>query len=610
MDPIELTLINLFMKNVSERPGEVALRHKKNGIWQEITWRQYSENTEAVCLGLTELGLISGDRVVYITDNRPEWMYWELGAMSARVIPFGLYPNNTNLEEIAYLVNFSEAKLILCEDQEQVDKILAIKAQTPRLKRIVVIEEREIMEYNDPSLMTYREFMEIGRTCRDHHPDLFRKKVKEINKDDIAIFSLTSGTMARPKLAMLTHDNLVSLATIYQEVDPTNKDFNFISFLPTAWIGERMTSIARALRAGFRLNFPESPETALRDMREIGPNLIFSPPRLWQQMHSSIAIKMAESSWLKRIIYNKCLQTALRFASKRNERLPSTFFDRFFRTLADILVLRKLRDHLGLSRIVYLYSGGSAIGSDLFLFFLAIGVKIKQAYGLTESGAIAAIQRSDDIRLETVGPAAPGVDIKISDEGEILIRGRNVFKGYFNQPEETKKVLKDGWLWSGDKGYLDEHNHLVMIDRFGEVMRLSNGMEFSPQFIENKLKFSMYINEAIVIGHERDYVASLIQINMKTVGKWAEDQGLTYTTFSDLSQRKEVFQLIEKEVEQANKSLPEVAKIKRFLLLEKELDAEGGELTQTQKMRRRFVLKKYSHEIDRLYNVEASERII
>jgi len=592
------------MKHVSERPEEVALRHKKYGVWRELTWGEYRENAEAVCLGLVALGLNPGDRVVFITDNRPEWVYWELGAMSAKMIPFGLYPNNTDLKEIAYLLNFSEAKLILCEDQEQVDKILAIKNETPNLRRIIVIEEKEIIEYNDPLLMTYREFMKMGREYRDRNPDLFRKKNSDISKDDIAIFSLTSGTTARPKLAMLTHGNLISLATVYQEVQPTHDDLDFISFLPTAWIGERMTSIARALMAGFRLNFPESPETALRDMREIGPHLIFSPPRLWQQMYAGIAIKIAESSWLKKVIYRRCLQWATGFASRKNERQPLTLRDRFFYGLTDILVLRKLRDHLGLSRIIYLVTGGAAIGSDLFLFFLAIGVKMTQGYGLTECGAIAALQSGDDIRLETVGKAAPGVEIKISDDGVILIRGPNVFKGYFNQPEETKRVLKDGWLWSGDKGYVDEHNHLVLIDRYGEVMRLSNGMEFSPQYIENKLKFSVYINEAVVIGHEKDYVAALIQINIKTAGKWAEDHGLTYTTFSDLSQKKEIYQLVKNEVEQANKTLPKVAQIKRFLLLEKELDSEGGELTQTQKMRRSFTMKKYEREIERLYKAE------
>jgi long-chain acyl-CoA synthetase len=595
------TLTDLFLKHVSARPDEVALRHKKNGIWQEITWSDYCRNVEAVCLGFLELGLSAGERVVYITDNRPEWVYWELGAMSARLIPFGIYPDNTNLEEIAYLIRFSETKLVLCEDQEQVDKILAIYEEIPDLQRIVVIEEREVIEYTDPLLLSYKEFIQIGAACRRHHPNLFRESVKKTREDDIAFFSLTSGTTARPKLAMLTHRNLLSLGNTYQEVDPAEKDFDFISFLPTAWIGERMTSIVRALRAGFRLNFPESPETALRDMREIGPSLIFSPPRLWQQMHRDLSIRIAESSWLKRVVYNRCIRIAVKFASRGNDRQTLTFSDKFFYRAVDMLVLRKLRDHLGLSRIVYLYTGGAAIGTDLFLFFLAIGVKIKQAYGLTESGAIAALQRSDDIRLETVGPAAPGVDIKISEEGEILVRGDNVFLGYFNQPEETEKVLKDGWLWSGDKGYLDENNHLIMIDRFGEVMRLSDGGDFSPQFIENKLKFSMYINEAIVVGHEKDYVAALIQINMKTVAKWAEDHSLTYTTFSDIAQKRDVYELIRREVDQANLRLPEIAKIKRFVLLQKELDSEGGDLTQTQKMRRRFVIKKYKHEIDQLY---------
>ncbi|MBW1613564.1 MAG: AMP-binding protein [Deltaproteobacteria bacterium] len=595
------TLIGLFMKNVSGLFNEIALRHKKYGIWQEITWGEYYKKVKTVFYALTELGLKPQDKVAFLSDNRPEWMYWEVGAMCARVIPFGIYADNTNLDEIHYLMNFSEAKLVLCEDQEQVDKIISIKKKLPLLKRIIFIEEKEVIEYTDPLLISYREFMNIGTILLNRKSDYFEKMLKEINKQDIAMFSLTSGTTAKPKLAMLSHDNLVCLTDIYEEIDPTDKDFDFISFLPTAWIGERMTSVARSLRTGFRINFPESPETALRDMREIGPSLIFSPPRLWQQMYTDIEIKIADSTILKRLIYKQCLKFATKIASKANDKLALSIWDRFFYAFADVIILRKLRDHLGLSRIIYLYTGGAAIGTDLFLFFLAIGVKIKQAYGLTESGAIAAIQRSDDIRLETVGPPGPGVTIKISDEGEILIKGRNVFRGYFNQPNETKKVLKEGWLYSGDKGYLDENNHLVMIDRFGDVMVLSDGREFSPQFIENKLKFSIYITECIIVGNGKDYVGALIQVNMDTVGKFLEDQGIVYTTYTDLARKKQVFDLIEKEVDLANQSLPDVAKIKRFSLLEKELDAEGGELTQSKKMRRAFVMEKYKKEIDRLY---------
>lgn len=596
------TLIELFLKHVLERPQEVALRFKKNGVWHEITWIQYYENVEAVSLGLMETGLKIGDRVIYITDNRPEWLYWELGAMSFRFIPFGIFPDNNNLEEIAYLINFSGAKIVLCEDQEQVDKIIFIKDKIPYLKRIIVIEEREIIEYTDPLLLTYTKFMHMGKACRERYPSLFKEKAKEIEKDDIAFFTLTSGTTARPKLAVLTHENLVLLGDIYQEIDPRKEEFDFVSFLPNAWLGERMTSIVSALRAGFRVNFPESPETPLADMREIGPHLIFTTPKLCQQMYTDITIRIADSYWLNRLIYNYSLKMALRFASKRNDRKSLNFWDRFSYRVANILVLRKLRDHLGLSHLVYMYTGGSAIGNDLFLFFLAIGIQMKQVYGLTESGGIATIHRSDDICLETVGPAAPEVEIKISDEGEILVRGRNVFKGYFNQPEESRKVVKDGWLLSGDKGYLDEHNHLVMIDRFGEVMTLLGGREFSPQYIENKLKFSVYIKECIVVGHQKDYVTALIQININTVGNWAEDHGLTYTTFSNLAQKKEVYELIKKQVDNVNLGLPEVAKIRRFLLLEKELDPEDGELTQTQKIRRGFILKKYALEIDSLYS--------
>jgi long-chain acyl-CoA synthetase len=593
----------LLAYRADSNPDEVVLRHKLFGIWQEVTWKKYLERVTYCCLGLLKLGLKSGDCVAHITENRPEWLYWEFGAMSAKLIPFGLYVHSENLEEIHYLLNYCTTKAVLCEDQEQVDKILPYKKQLPHLKYIIVIKDFELFEYDDPLLLSFKSLQQLGEDALKDEPMAFNRLVQEINETDIAFLSTTSGTTSRPKLAMLSYKNLITMAKAYQQIDPSTKDFEFFSFLPTAWIGERMTSIARQLYCGgFKINFPESADTALRDLREIGPHIIFSPPLLWEQLHTDVLIKVSESTFAKRVIYKILMNLALRIKEKESMRETVGLHLKIGYTIANLLVLRKIRDHLGLSKIFYLYTGGAAISTELFLFFLALGVRIKQAYGVTETGAIATVHRSDDIRLETTGQAVPGVEIKISDDGQILVKGDNVFMGYYNAPEKTEEALKDGWFYTGDKGYLDDDQHLIMIDRLGDVMTLSAGQEFSPQFIENKLKFSSFIKSAVVFGHGKPYVVALIQIDMNAVGPWAEKKGYTYTTFADLSQKKEVYEFIQKEIEKINNGIPHVAQVKRISLLEKELDPEDEELTETQKIRRAAISKKYSDRLAKLYD--------
>lgn len=592
----------LLAYHAGSYPDEVVLRYKLHGIWLEVKWQEYLEKAKNCCFGLLKLGLKSGDCVAHITENRPEWLYWELGAMSAKLLPVGLYAHSENLEEIQYLLDFCQTKAVLCEDQEQVDKILPFKQVLTSLKHIIVIKDFELFEYDDPLLLSFDSLQQLGQEASKGEFREFNRLIQSVNDTDVAMLSTTSGTTSRPKLAMLSHKNLITMGKAYQQIDPSTKEFEFFSFLPTAWIGERMTSIARQLYCGgFKINFPESAETALRDMREIGPHIIFSPPRLWEQMHAEVLVKVSESSFVKRKTYSSLMKLAISLKEKESRKEPVGLPLKLGYAIAELLLLRKIRDHLGLSKIVYLYTGGAAISTELFLFFLALGVRIKQAYGVTETGAIATLHRSDDIRLETTGQAVAGVEVRISKEGEILVKGDNVFMGYYNAPEKTSEAMKDGWFYTGDKGYIDDDKHLIMIDRLGDVMTLSSGHEFSPQFIENKLKFSPYIKEAVVFGHERPYVVALIQIDLKTVGSWAEKQGYNYTTFSDLSQKKEVYEFIQKEVEKFNNRIPEVARVKRISLLEKEFDAEDKELTETQKIRRAAISERYADRLSKLY---------
>lgn len=601
MPELPETFPALLLYHATHSPKEVVFRHKLFGIWQETTWEVYLEKAKNCCLGLLELGLKRGDRVAHITENRPEWLFWELGAMSARLFPLGLYAHSENLEEIQYLLDFCQVKAVLCEDQEQVDKILPFKKKLASLNHIIFVKSYELLEYDDPALVSFDSLQQLGQEASKSDPTRFNNLVQSIDRNDIALLSSTSGTTSRPKLAMLSYKNLLTMAKAYQQIDPSTRGFEFFSFLPTAWIGERMTSISRQLYSGFKVNFPESAETALRDMREIGPHIIFSPPRLWEQMHTEVLVKVSESSFVKRKTYDLFMKTAIKAKERESRKQPVNLLQKLSYGIADKLLLRKIRDHLGLSKIVYLYTGGAAISTELFLFFLALGVRIKQAYGATETGAIATLHRSDDIRLETTGQPVPGAEVKISDDGEILVRGDNVFVGYFNEPVKTSEVLRDGWFHTGDKGYLDDDEHLIMIDRLGDVMELTGGREFSPQFIENKLKFSPYIKETVVFGHGRPYVVALIQIDMSTVGSWAEKQGYPYTTFADLAQKKEVYEFVKKEIEKINEKIPEIARVKKFYLLEKELDPEDEELTETKKIRRAAIARIYENRLTALY---------
>lgn len=601
------TLPSLLVKQAEARPNEIALREKEDGIWKEETWQGYLKNVKELALGLFSLGLRKGEKVCFIFDNRPQWLYTELAAMAIAAIPFGIYSDMEDLEGIQYLLGFSDAKFVIVENQEQTDKVLAIKERLPQLKGIIVDDFDELRGYSDPLLMEFSQVQERGRVIDNQSPDLFRKHLERLVPDDIVMLSTTSGTTSRPKLAMLTHKNLITMARGLNQVDPSSSGDNYFSFLPPAWIGEREFTIALALVCGLTVNFPEKSETVQRDMREIGPQTLLCPPRIWEKMVAEIQVKMIDSTPLKKKLFHFFMRKGEEITARKFKNSPITAPLKIWSSIGWMLVYRKIIDHLGISRCRHVYTGGAALGPDVFKFFQSLGLNIKQLYGQTEVSGISVAQRDNEVKLETVGKPLPGTEIKISDEGEILTRGEVVFKGYYKRPEATAEALRDGWMHSGDQGYLDGHGHLIIIDRLGEVMKLSDGSKFSPQFIENKLKFSPYIREAIVIGDGREYVAALIQIDMVVTGKWAESHQIPHTTFRDLSQKKEIYALIKDEVQKANSDLPKVARVNRFILLDKELDAEDGEITQTQKVRRRAVTQKYEKLIEVLYSNEESE---
>jgi long-chain acyl-CoA synthetase len=595
------TFPKLLARN-AERFGDrkVAMREKEFGIWQEFSWKDYHEHVKYFSLGLVSLGLNAGDKVAIIGDNRPEWVWAEVAAQAAGAVPLGLYQDST-LKEVAYVIDHSDSTFVVAEDQEQVDKILDMREQLPKVRYIVYTDPRGMRSYKEPFLLDFKEVENFGRELEQREPGLYERKVAASKIEDLALICYTSGTTGFPKGAMLSFRNLLTMAANLMEVDPKGEKDEFVSFLPLAWIGEQMMCLSSALLTGFTVNFPEKPETVQENIREIGPTVMFSPPRIWENMTSTVQVKVMDASRLKRAMYDWAVPVGYEYAETVFRKRKPSFALLLRHRLAYYLVFRALKDRLGLLRIRTASTGGAALGPDVFKFFNAMGVNLKQIYGQTEISGISCIHREGDINFDSVGKPIPETEIALSETGEILSRSPSVFIGYYKNPEETEKTLSGGWLHSGDAGYFTEDGQLIVIDRVKDVMHLNDGTRFSPQFIENKLKFSPYIKECVCLGHEQDYIASMICIDYANVGKWAEGRRISYTTYTDLAGKPEVVDLIAKETAKVNETLPATTRIRKFLLLYKELDADDDELTRTRKVRRAFVGDRYRHVIEGMY---------
>jgi long-chain acyl-CoA synthetase len=494
----------------------------------------------------------------------------------------------------------------VAEDQEQVDKVLESQARLPQVRKVLFHDPRGLGKYDDPLLLDLREVERMGARRAAENRGEFEALVEATLPDDVAILSTTSGTTGKPKLAMLTHRNLVAMAKSFCAVEPLAAGDEFLSFLPLPWIGEQMIAVACALWVGFTVNFPEEPETAQQDLREIGPHMLFSPPRIWENMVSDVQVKVEDSSRLKRAVFAWAMRKGTQAADLRLAKRPLRGALAIESRLAELVCFLWVKDKLGLRRLERGYTGGAALGPDIFRFFHALGVNLKQIYGQTEVSGISVLHRDGDIKFQTVGLPVPGTEIRIADDGEILTKSPAVFTGYYENPEATAETLEDGWLHSGDAGYLDSDGHLIVIDRAKDVMTLADGTRFSPQFIENKLKFSPYVREAVVFGGDWPMVTAMITIDFANAGKWAEKKQLPYTTFTDLSQKPEIYALVREHVLRMNEDLPAAARIRRFLLLHKELDADDAELTRTRKVRRGFIAERYRLLVDALYGGDSS----
>jgi len=490
--------------------------------------------------------------------------------------------------------------VVVAEDQEQVDKILEMIDRLPKILAVVYDDPRGLRSYKHPLLMSLDSLKERGRTL---DPARFDASVGAGSGEDLALICYTSGTTGFPKGAMLSFRNLLTMALSLNEVDQRRESDEFVSFLPLAWIGEQMMSIATALAVGFTVNFPEEPETSAENIREIGPHVLFGPPRFWENLTSMVQVKIMDTTRFKRFMYQRWMPVGYKLAELRFEgRTPSSGW-RFLYWLGRVFLFRALKDRLGVSRLRSASTGGAALGPDVFRFFHAIGVPLRQIYGQTEISGISCIHPDDAIKFHTVGKPIPGTEVRISERGEILSRSPAVFVGYYKNEEATRATLTEGWLHSGDAGYLED-GQLVVIDRLKDVLRLGDGTQFSPQFIENRLKFSPYVKEAVVIGQDKPYLSALVCIDQGIVGKWAEKEKISYTTYTDLSAKPRVYDLLQKEIDGVNRTLPAAAKIRKFVLLYKELDADDEELTRTRKVRRAFVEERYKSIIAALYGDE------
>ncbi|CAD7841009.1 MAG: Long-chain-fatty-acid--CoA ligase (EC 6.2.1.3) [Olavius algarvensis Delta 4 endosymbiont] len=606
---LEFSIPQLLRWRVKSTGEKVALREKDFGCWNSYTWDQYYDYVRKVGLGLQKVGLQKGDIIALIGDNIPEMLFIALGAQSIGAISAGIY-QTTMPDEISQLLQYMNVTVVFCGDQEQVDKLVEIRDEVPEVRKVIYEDPRGMRDYRkDDWFLFIDDLYAEGDAVHQAQPEAFETLVDQGKPDDVCHLCLTSGTTGLSKGTMLTHKNYIAMGLQLSEADYLASTDEYVSFLPFAWIGEQMNSFGVAMATGITINFPESVETAMEDLKEIGPHFMFGAPRIYETIRSQIWLKIDEAYWLNRLLYNYFIKIGLQAATFRMSGKNMPLGLRFKSWLGYQMVFRPLINQIGLLRLRRAYTGGAALGPELFTFYQAIGVNLKQIYGQTEIVGIAYMHRDGDVRPDTVGKPLPGTECKISEEGEILSKSPCVTPGYYKMDDKSEELLAGGWLHSGDAGYIDEHGHLVVIDRLADVMHNKQGEMFSPMFLENKLKFSPYIKEAVIFGDQRDFVACLINIDPIVVGKWAEDRGISYTTYMDLSAKPEVAELIQEQVMEINsRAEQEHFKIRRFAVLYKLLDTDDGELTKTGKIRRKFVREKYQDLYEALYDEAISEK--
>lgn len=594
------TLPKVLLGHRESRPQEVAMRKKDFGIWNSFTWEQVYQHVKVMALGLQSLGMERGDKVCVVGDNDPEWYWAEIAVQSLGGVCVGLY-TDAMPADMEYIINDSDSIFVFSKDQEQTDKLLEIRQKIPKVGKVIYWDRTGMYGYRkEPWLLENRELMQLGRAYETQHPAFFAASVEAGNEADLAILSYTSGTTSLPKGVMISHEYLINAGVRLATAFTPRRDDEYLSFVPPAWISEQ-GMIAVWLVFGTRMNFPEEPETAMENIREIGARMFLLGPMQWQGIMSQVQMKIFDTGRIRRFLYERCLAIGYRAAEDRIKRNGGQSLRwKVLSAIANGLCLSHVRDNLGLSKLQYGLTGGSALGPDVIRWFDAIGVRIKDAYGLTELTP-ATIHRAQ-IKAGTSGPPVPGVRVKIGEHGEIFLGADKMFDGYYKKPAETRAMLVDGWIKTGDCGTFDEDGHLIVYDRLKDMLPLKGGGSYSPTYIQNRLKFSPYIKEVLVVGGaDREFLFGIITIDFDNVGRWAEKNRISYTTFVDLSQKDEIYQLIKKDVVRVNSTLPENARLVRCTMLHKEFDADEGELTKTRKLRRGFLEKRYAELIEATY---------
>jgi len=594
------TIPQIIKENHEKWGHRTAMCMKKFGVWERYNWQRYYENVKYLSLGLISLGLERGDVVCIIGDNEPEWFWGEFATQAAGGIVTGVFVDSIP-SEVKYIVAHSGAKFAIANDQEQTDKFLQIKDEVPHLKKVIYWDPKGLKNYDAPLLIGFSEVIKLGKEYEKTHPRLFEQNVEQGREDDPAFIYYTSGTTGLPKGAMITHRALISTAEGFVSRYPLHENDDLISNFPAAWVGDSFFATIPHLLTGARLNFPEEPETIAEDTREIGPNFVIYGPRQWESLVSEIQVKIIDTNPIKRFFYNLFLPVGHRIADVRFQNRTPNIFWRILYGIAYALLFRPLRDRLGLSKVRFAVTGSSVLSLDTFRLIHAIGIELRQNYASTEAGLISSHGKGE-IDFESVGRPALGTEVRVTGEGELLVRSTSMFNGYHNDPEKTKGVLAGGWCHTGDAVNINDKGHLIFLDRLDHMRELSSGIKYAPQYIEGRLRFSPYIKDAMVIGgKDKDFVSAIVNMDFTMVGKWAERNHLPYTTFVDLSQKREVAELVQKDLVRVNSYLPEQARVRRFALLHKEFDADEAELTRTRKLRREFMEERYSDLIKGIY---------
>ena len=615
---MQTTFPQLLLQHAASRPTAAAMREKEYGIWQSLSWADLATMVAQIAAGLHQAGLRRDEHMVVVGSNRPRLYATMLAVQSLGAIPVPLYQDAVSAECV-FPINNADVRFAYAEDQEQVDKLIEVRESCPQLQHIIFDDPRGLRNYDEPGLSAMDEVLAAGKAFAAIHPDFFKLEVAKIQEKDVAAMFFTSGTTGNPKGVVHTHDSLLNRARAGADFDKLTSTEEVLAYLPPAWIGQNIFSYAQWLSCGYVVNCPESAATATIDLKEIGPTYYFAPPRVFEGLLTSVMIRMEDAGTVKRTMFHAFMSVAKRCGPALMDGKPVALLDRMLYALGNLCVYGPLRNNLGMSRVRVAYTAGEAIGPDLFTFYRSIGVNIKQLYGSTETAVFVCLQPDNEARADTVGVPCAGVEIKVADNGEILVKSPGLLKEYYKNPAATAEVLSaDGWYHTSDAGFIDAHGHLKIIDRVKDVGRIKGGANdgamFAPKYVENKLKFFQHIKEVVAYGDGRDQVCVMINIDFDAVGNWAERRNLPYAGYTDLAQKAEVYGLIKDCVERVNADLAQDAmlagsQVSRFLVLHKELDADDGELTRTNKVRRGFIADKYQPLVDALYSGMGSQYI-